>query len=298
VNVSNQPADQAVAHAASSRVQISLPWYVWTAAAVVMLHALLLCGVAAALAIVRREWTTHHPLLLLTVSLLWAHCSLVVTCLTRTRCPSHIKTFLIGLACLVVWTLFLTVLESSRQAVPAAGWAAAIGSQALLTALIVALFGTRFDQDSHDRRARFSIRFLLVWTTVVALMLAGGRWLTSYFGWTFTSFFAWEYFLQLQTHATANAILATGLFVSLRISQSWVARLAVAIGVSLGLIVATPMVMFLLFRPNVGISLAEIVWLMTAQAVFHLATLVPLEAMRDRRHKRLLVAHQSSAAIS
>ena len=71
-----------------------------------------------------------------------------------------------------------------------------------------------FPSGRHQRR--FTIMTLLLWTTVVASILAGGRWLATGFGWTPTNFFAWEYFRHLQMLAVMNATVAAARFRSRR----------------------------------------------------------------------------------
>jgi hypothetical protein len=122
---------------------------------------------------------------------------------------------------------------------------------------------------------------LLLWTTVVACVLAGGRWLAAGFGWTPTNFFSWTYFRHLQVMAVMNATLAVSIFAAIRFTTSWCRRFAACSTLLLSITPATILMMWGLFGLNLGASLADIALLSIVHAAFLTLTLAIIESRRQ-----------------
>ncbi|MBW8884070.1 MAG: hypothetical protein JF612_04675 [Planctomycetia bacterium] len=121
----------------------------------------------------RRPW---DPLLLSAVAISMAQCSLGGIWWARSRWPLYLKTAVAVVACGAVWAMLLAVLDESRGTPDrAAGWAAAFALQFVMTALLAGALEWVVDFRNGQYRRRFSIMTLLLWTTVVACVLAGGR---------------------------------------------------------------------------------------------------------------------------
>jgi hypothetical protein len=211
-----------------------------------------------------------------------AQCSLGGVWWARIRWPSYSKTLVAILACLATWGLLLTLLDESRQeAMRAAGWAASFALQAVLTALMATLIELGVNYKAAVPSGRFSLLFLFLWTTVVALLLGGGRWLSAWLGWTQENFFAWNYFRQLQALAIANSFLAVAVDLSLRLSAFWVARAAAYVFTLLISTAGIAVGMYALFGNDIGLPLVELIWLIGVEGLFLAATLVPLALARD-----------------
>jgi len=113
----------------------------------------------------------------------------------------------------------------------------------------------------------------LLCTTVVACVLAGGRWVAAGFGWTPTNFFSWTYFRHLQVMAVMNATLAVSIFAAIRFTTNWYGRFAACSSLLLSITPATILMMWGLFGLNLGASLADIALLSIVHAAFLTLTL-------------------------
>jgi hypothetical protein len=227
--------------------------------------------------------TRRNPLLIAAISLIMAHCSLSGIWWARIRWPSHAKTLAMVLSCVALWGLLLLVLSESRSvAGRAAGWAASLAAQCALAAVLSAMLELAVDRRAFWSGTRFSILFLLIWTSVVAVILGAGRVLATRIGWTPQNFFSWHYFWQLQMLAAANAIFAVAILASLRIPPSWFARSAACAAALVLMPAGTSVAMRLLFQNRVGVSMVELLWLSAIQGLFVAVTLVPLEIGRQR----------------
>jgi hypothetical protein len=223
----------------------------------------------------RRPW---DPLLLCAVAISMAQCSLGGVWWARNRWPLYLKTGVGVIACGAVWLLLLAVLDESRgKPDRAAGWAAAFASQFVLTALLAGgiQWAIDFRQGQHQRQ--FTIMSLLLWTTVVACLLAGGRWLAVGFGWTPTNFFSWTYFRHLQVMAVMNATLAVCIFAAIRLTNDWYGRCVSCASLLLSIVPATILMMWGLFGHNVGASFADLTLLTIVHAAFLSLTLCLVE---------------------
>jgi len=250
--------------------------------AVLVAHlALLLLG-AIATAIVNRRGNVailpSEPLLYLIVALLMAHCSLVAVWWARGNWPSHAKTLVAVLCGAGLWTLLLRLLDGARtDPAPAAAWAAGLSTQLVLTAIAASLLEAAANRKRRAAGQRFSILFLLIWTSVVAVLLGAGRRLAEAYGWTGGSAVDWEFARQLQCVSVANALLAASLMASARLLGTWRSR-----GIACGAIVCVtalvmPLVMFAMFGVPGQPTYVDMLWLWGGEAIFLVAALVSLE---------------------
>jgi hypothetical protein len=220
---------------------------------------------------IRRPW---DPMLLCAVGIAMAQCSLGGIWWARSRGPLYLKTALGVVACAATWAMLLAVLDESRgKPDRAAGWAAAFAIQFVVTAMAAGAIEwlIAFHQGRHQRR--FTIMTLLLWTTIIACILAGGRWLAAGFGWTPTNFFSWDYFRHLQTMALMNAALAVCIFACVRLTTGWYGRCAACASLFLSITPLKIGMMWGLFGQNLGASLADIALLSLVHAAFLTLTL-------------------------
>jgi len=214
----------------------------------------------------RRPW---DPLLLAAVGISMAQCSLGGIWWARSRWPLYVKTALGVVACAATWALLLAVLDESRgKPDRAAGWAAAFSSQFLLVSVLAGGLQWAIDYRHGRHQRRFTILSLMLWTTVIACVLASGRWLAAGFGWNPTNFFSWTYFRHLQAMAVMNAALAVGVFAAFRLNTNWPRRCVVCATLLLSIAPATILMMWALFGRNLGASLADLALLSIVHAAF------------------------------
>jgi len=223
----------------------------------------------------RRPW---EPLLLTAVAISMAQCSLGGIWWAHSRWPLYLKTAVGVVACAAVWVLLLAVLDESRgKPDRAAGWAAAFALQFVLSALLAGALEWAIDFRHGRHQRRFSIMTLLLWTTVIGCILAGGRWLAAIFDWTPTNFFSWEYFRHLQVMAMLNAVLAACVFASVRLTTGWYGRCAACGSLLASITPSTILIMWGLFGRNLGASLADLALLSLVHAAFLSLTLALAE---------------------
>jgi hypothetical protein len=226
-------------------------------------------------------------ILLIAVGLLMAYCSLCGHWWARTDWPLKVKTPAALLAALAAWGVLLTVLDASlEQADRAAGWATSFATQFFLAAIFSAALELAIQRRGISWRRRFTILTLFVWTTMVACFLGGGRWLVNRFGWNAETFFAWNYFEQLQVVGCANAALAAAIFGCVRLTTHWPARCASCLAVLVLAPACTVGLMAMIFGSNIGSSAGDLLWLTAAQGVFLTATLLPLQMLSQHDQLR------------
>jgi len=275
--IQRSPAD---APAASTAVQPLDPHVL----IVVMLQAVAIAFIAIVASTshtpTRRPW---DPLLLSAVAISIAQCSLGGIWWARTRLPVHLKTALAIVACVAVWGMLLAVLDETRGSPDrAAGWTAALVTQFVLAALFAGALEWAIDFRQGRQQRRYTIMSLLIWTTLVACLLAGGRWLAAGFGWTPTNFFSWQYFPHLQAMAFMNATFALCVFAAVRLTTGWYGRCAACGSLLLSITPATIVMMWGLFGRNVGASLTDLAVLSVVHAIFLALTLVLSEPILNR----------------
>jgi len=202
---------------------------------------------------------------------------------------SRIRSFLRFPAALlgIVWTWFLTVrvlgLVSLRGG-ESAGWAAMFATQALsilvLTTgccLIWQLVRRRRPggRAADTRPVQFSLRFLLLWTTLLALMLGLGQTAFQRLGWT-PQVVQWEYFYFCPVLGAGNALFALIVLASLT-GRAWLlVRMLLATTLVGMLGYAQWHVLMLLFGNTGGVAIFDFALLGIYQAAYLYATLLPL----------------------
>ena len=219
----------------------------------------------------------EEPLVVVSVALLMAHCSLGAIWWTTSPWPSHIKTLVAIAACALTWALTIVMLSGTEfRSIESAGWAISMLVQAvlagLLTSIIDMLRRRRAGQAVGDRR--FTVLFLLIWMAVIGVLLGAARFLTQALGWS-QDITSGQYFYQLLAVGIANGLLAACMYASL----AW--RGHGTVPERVGLLLATMFVIVASFVlqtifANMGVTTADLVWLFGSEAAFLLATLSPL----------------------
>jgi hypothetical protein len=147
--------------------------------------------------------------------------------------------------------------------------------QVAVVALAVTLIELAMNYSATAARNRFSILFLLAWTTAAAVLLSVASSWASSRGWTLAEVRNWEYFGQVQLAGLLNAVLAIAIYLSVRWPMSEPLRVAACIAAVVATTIAAPAALTAIFQPNVGASVPEMVWLFAAQGFFLSATLLP-----------------------
>jgi hypothetical protein len=220
----------------------------------------------------------REPLLVMAVSLVMAHCSLGAIWWARTNGSQHARVLLVAVSCAGMWLLLLLLLETTRHSgVAAAAWGACLATLTILTALGATAYELATNYRESAARYRFSIGFLLIWTTVIALLLGGGGAWATHHGWKISDVPGWTYFAQLQGVGLASALLASGVYVNIRRPRKWPTRSLGCLATILAIAVAGPLLLSALFGDQVGATMADMVWLFGGQGLFLIAALIPLE---------------------
>lgn len=252
----------------------------------ILLHLVLFGGGAVATAIVA-SWhgmscLPRRPLLVLALGFILAHTSLGAIWWARANWSPNLRTLTAGVVSCGLWLLLIGVLNTARASgVVSAAWAASVLTQVVLTAGAAIAIEIATDYDAAASRNRFGIRFLLIWTTLIAALLGGAEAWAAQRGWKLADVPKWEFFTQLQLIGLANAVLAVGVQAVLRQSHSRGARAAASIAVVAAIASTTPPVMFSVFGDKVGAEAADLVWLLGSEGLFMIATLLPLETLSD-----------------
>ena len=221
------------------------------------------------------------PLLLVSVGLLMAHCSLGAIWWTISPWPSHLKTLVAACACAITWAMLVLLLSRTEfRSIESAGWAISMGLQAVAAGLLTAVIdiAIRRHRGEPGGSNRFTLLFLLVWMAVIAVLLGVGRIAARQFGWT-TEVVAWTYFYQLQVVGFLNAVLAACIYAALASRTAWRPQLLVALVLSLFMTFTVPFILQTIFKGGVGATFSDIVWLYGSQSAFLLATLGPLRVV-------------------
>lgn len=202
---------------------------------------------------------------------------------------SRIRSFLRFPAALlgIVWTWFLTVRVLGLVSLgggESAGWAAMFATQALsilvLTTaccLIWQLVRRRRPgaTDADPRPVQFSLRFLLLWTTLLALMLGLGQTAFQRLEWT-PQVVNWQYFYFCPVLGAGNALLALIVLASLA-GRAWLfVRMLLATTLIGTLGFAQWYVLMLLFGNTGGVMTTDFALLAVYQAAYLYATPLPL----------------------
>jgi hypothetical protein len=253
----------------------------------VLLHVVLLAGGAVATAIVATQGQMpalpRKPLLVLAVALLLAHCSLGAIWWARTNWSPHAKTLVAALSCGGLWLLLITLLDMARHnGLAAAAWAACVATQVSLTALAAAAMELALHYQSAATRSRFSILYLMVWTSVIAAALGIAGIFAARSGFKLSEIPSWEHFRQIQGVGLAGAALAIGVYASVRLPRSWNVRIMTCVMAVIAIAIGAVLSFLAVFGDKVGASTADIAWLIGGEGLFLVVTLVPLEMVRER----------------
>jgi hypothetical protein len=172
--------------------------------------------------------------------------------------------------------------DSSR----AGAWAIAFELQIVLAALTsgIAVWSLRSAQPGRAANQQFTVLFLFIWTTVIAIVLAFGRFLTQVFGWTI-EVMAWEHFWPVQIFAVANGLVA-GILLAISICR---VRLTWQVASSVLAMILIGAICFSLIYLARGEWATEIVPAFVAHGAFVAATLLPLRNALLRTRKPTIV---------
>lgn len=284
----------------TSQPQRSLERRVLALLASVLLHLVLLVigSVAAAIAATspRQHGLPAAPLLVTAVALVLAQAGMSGVWWARISGPMHLRTVLALAAAAGMWAVLVLILDETRQSgIRSGAWAACLLTQVLLAAMLATVIEFIADRRAAAARSRFSIGFVLFWTTVVAIGLAGvGAWGARY-GWKTADIAGWTYFKQLQAVGIAGGLLAAAVAASVRLPRRWPMRVLGCLAAVILFGAGSPTAFRLIFGANVGAPDADLVWLFAGQGLFLVVSLVPFELARhDARLSASTQAHISN----
>ncbi len=253
----------------------------------VLLHIILLAigSVAAAMVAASRarQGLPAAPLLVVAaVALVMAHTSLGGIWWARSTSSMHLRTVLATVTVAGMWMLLVLILDETRHSgIRAGAWAACLVTQMLVTAALATAIEFVVDRPAAAARSRFSIGFILFWTTAIAVALAGaGAWGANN-GWKVADIAGWTYFAQLQAVGITGGLLATVVYASVRSPRRWMIRTLSCLAAVVVFGAASPAVVALIFGVHVGASQSDLVWLFAGQGLFLVVSLVPIEIARS-----------------
>jgi hypothetical protein len=248
--------------------------------AIVLLHVILLAMGAIASTLVALRPVTFvpkEPLLLTIVALVMAHSSLSAIWWARTSWSPHAKAVSLVILAGGLWLLLLATLDNVR-AIPtlAASWAVSLIFQMVLTGLGVVILELFVHYERAAQRSRFSLFFLMLWTTIIAVMLSAAGVLAARHGFRLSDVTRSDYFLQLQFVGMANAALAIVAYSGARLSRTLRMRIMTSTTTILASATAIPLALHVVFAGHVGADPTDLVWVFSWEAVLLVATLIPL----------------------
>lgn len=214
------------------------------------------------------------------IGLLQAWCSLAAIWWVRSRWTSHVKTLHAVLGCLAIWGLLLLNGERTDfSTVKGAGWLASLATQFAVTSGGLMLIAVYRNRSIRPAIRRFSIMYLVIWTFVVAVLLGTGRWLLETAGWTW-DVLNYSFFPHLIVVGVLGGLQAVSLWAVIQTPWSR-RRQAIALAlVTLTTILVALAVLFIGFR-EAGAELLEVCRQFGLQAMFLIATLLPLRIAAD-----------------
>jgi hypothetical protein len=254
-----------------------------TAHLVVLIGASITAALIAPHGVSPFPYVPDHPLHTVFVALILTQASLASVFFARSSWPLYLKALAATLLLGCLWLLLVGTMETTKQSPIATGaWAVCliIQASAVWTAVTVIEFISNYDLAAA--RSRFGLRHLLICTTLVAVCLGGARVLAARHGFALADVPDWDFFWHIQAAAVTNATLAIGTYASLRLPRSWTVRTMFCIAALTTATVAAPLVFLAVFSKNT--SLTEMRWLFGSEGVFLIATLVPMEMLRDDSH--------------
>jgi hypothetical protein len=127
------------------------------------------------------------------------------------------------------------------------------------------------------QRSRFSLFFLALWTTVIAVVLGVAASWARAAGWKLADVVLSQYFWQLQAVGVINASLALSVLLVSRLSVPASMRIVVSLGIVAVVVGLSILALFAVFGGNVGASVADMAWLFGSEGLLLVATVLPLE---------------------
>jgi hypothetical protein len=259
--------------------------------------AIFFCGAAASAVVaangqVQVPVLPRQPLLGLAIAFLLAHCNLIAIWWASTSFGPKARTLVAALCCFGLWLLLIQLLSTAQESgLAAVSWAVCLASQVALTGLAATVLELVTNYQSAAARNRFSLRSMLIWTTVVAVVLGISGAIAGRSGFKLSDVPDWEFFSQIQCFGVASAALAIGVYCSLRLPQTWSARFYFCLATIVAFTIATPLWLVAVFAEDVGAFVTEIVWLVTGQGLFLVATLGPLKLNEKHDHAKPDAVH-------
>jgi hypothetical protein len=221
-----------------------------------------------------------HPLHTIFIALILAQCGLASVFFAGSSWPVSSKLVVGSLVLGCLWLLLVGTMETTKQTPIAAGaWAACLVVEAI--AVWLSATGVEFAANYQwaVARSRFGLLHLLFGMTLVAVCLGGGRQLATRYGFALADVPEWDFFWHVQAAAIVNSVLAAGLYACLRWSTTWSARATISSALVVAVAFAAPLAFIAIFSQNT--SLTEMRWLFGSEGLFLIATLWPMQMLRD-----------------
>ena len=211
----------------------------------------------------------EQPLLVLAVAFILAHCSLAAIWWVRSSWSVNTKSVAVAVAVGCLWLLLVQILQTTRESGQATlAWSAGIALQVTLTGVAVMTLELSIGYHRAAARSRFSLLYLLLWTTLFAIALGIAGAAAGRSGFKLADVPSWEFSAQLLGVAVASATLAAVVYTSIRLSTTWLqCGLAGAVVAVAGAVVA-PLCLLAIFDDRIGAPFTDLVWLFGAHALF------------------------------
>ncbi len=248
-----------------------------TRAQIVVIALVLIVHAMGDLAVLTLDWTGGWYLVFLAWPL--SQGSLIALWAGISRARSYVRFPIAVVATAWAWYVAMIVLSGPELA----GWATMFATQALIVCVAISAGRLlwrwrrlrRGSQSEEPLIPQYSLRFLLLWTTLLSIMLGTGRTVFARLGWT-SDVVGSEYFYFFPVLGLHNAVFALLVFASL-VGRTWLLR---RILMALVLIFAVGYfeidVFSFAFENAGGPSLADFLFLAGFQAAYLYATLLPL----------------------
>ncbi len=253
-----------------------------TRAQIVVIALVLVVHALGDLAVITLGWTGGWYLLFL---LAWplSQGSLIALWAGLSRVRSYVRFPVAVVATAWAWYVAMIALDEAVNDEVSAGWAAMFVTQALIVLVAISAGWLlcrwrRLRQGSQCEDPlipQYSLRFLLLWTTLLSIMLGAGRIVFAQLEWT-SDVVQSDFFYFLSMLGLHNAVFALLVFASL-VGRTWLLRrilLAVVLIFAVGYFEID--VLLFVFGDTGGESLALYLFLAGFQAAYLYATLLPL----------------------
>jgi len=252
----------------------------------------------------------EQPFLVLAVAFILAHCNLAAIWWVSSSTSMNTKSIAAAVAVGCLWLVLVQILQTTRENGQATlAWSAAIVSQVALTALAVMIFELSIDYKHAAARSRFSLRYLVIWTTLFAIALGLAGEAAGRSGFKLGDVPSWEFAAQLQGVAIANATLAIAIYTGIRLATTWRIRGLTAAILAVAGAVLAPLCLLAIFDDRIGAPVTDLVWLFGANALFLIPSTMysvlsanpytqpPTIGLKPEPYSEVM-PHQSSAATS